>query len=244
MLKVCAWMLRSSRSMRDGTSSTLVVYICTLCTSTGECRTLYSRHPMDRDIIDSLKTSIEAMHACNPSFSKTTGCASSSLKINAMICTHSHPNQHLILSRPSPHPLHPSPPFPLHRPRNIITIPIQLPSPPHHHPLTHPHHTLLPLLSHHPRLPPPQPPPLHPLHLRTDIFSFRGYLIQLLLCGPEIADAEFVVEVRAEIVHPAYGEHDVHAELLVMYISLGRLGLRRERVFDRGAGEDMMWCIR
>lgn len=37
--------------------------------------------------------------------------------------------------------------------------------------------------------------------------------MRLLGFGPEIGDGEAGVEVGAEVVHPAYGEGDVHAEL-------------------------------
>ena len=37
--------------------------------------------------------------------------------------------------------------------------------------------------------------------------------MRLTFFGPEIGDGEARVEVGAEVVHDADGEHDVHAEL-------------------------------
>jgi len=64
----------------------------------------------------------------------------------------------------------------------------------------------------------PQSPPLllHPL----DSFQFFLYLLPLkwdlvrvFLLGPKVGDGEAIFEIRAEIVHPADREHDVHTKL-------------------------------
>ena len=50
-------------------------------------------------------------------------------------------------------------------------------------------------------------------HLRSDLVPLEGYFVTLFLRGPEIWDGEPVLQVRAEVVHPADREGEVHAEL-------------------------------
>lgn len=54
-------------------------------------------------------------------------------------------------------------------------------------------------------------------HLRLDFISLKGYLVTLFLRGPEIRDGKSVLQVRAEVIHPAYWEGKVHAELKQKY---------------------------
>ena len=46
-----------------------------------------------------------------------------------------------------------------------------------------------------------------------DLVLFKGNVMCFVLLGPEVGDGETFVEVCAKVVHPADGEHDVHAEL-------------------------------
>lgn len=63
-----------------------------------------------------------------------------------------------------------------------------------------------------PLLPPPHLP-LYPLNLSFDILPVIRYLMRLFGSRPEVLYAESVFEVGAEVVHPAYGEQEVHSEL-------------------------------
>ena len=55
-----------------------------------------------------------------------------------------------------------------------------------------------------------------------------------LRCGPEIGNRKARFEVGAEIVHPAYGEHDVHAKLRWV-VSVGLMKA------EEGRGEEGEW---
>lgn len=48
---------------------------------------------------------------------------------------------------------------------------------------------------------------------RLNLVLLKGNGVGLVLLGPEIGDGEALFEVCAKVVHPAYGKHDVHAEL-------------------------------
>jgi hypothetical protein len=78
--------------------------------------------------------------------------------------------------------------------------------PPHAH-LPHPALLLLspPLVLQIPRL--------QPLQLLGNLLALVRYLVRLARLRPELGDCEFAVEVRAEVVHYADGEENVHAEL-------------------------------
>lgn len=46
-----------------------------------------------------------------------------------------------------------------------------------------------------------------------NLVLLKGDGMGLVLLGPEIGNGEALFEVCAKVVHPAYGKHDVHAEL-------------------------------
>lgn len=54
---------------------------------------------------------------------------------------------------------------------------------------------------------------LQPLNLGIDFVLVKGDFVGLAALGPEIGHGEARIEVDAEVVHEADGEHDVHAEL-------------------------------
>lgn len=51
------------------------------------------------------------------------------------------------------------------------------------------------------------------LVLEDDLLTISRHLVAFLWSGPEVIDGEAIVEVGAEVVHGANGEHDIHAEL-------------------------------
>lgn len=53
----------------------------------------------------------------------------------------------------------------------------------------------------------------HTRQLPINLFLLERDLVRLFGAGPEAGDVEAVVEVRAEVVHPADGEDDIYAEL-------------------------------
>lgn len=65
----------------------------------------------------------------------------------------------------------------------------------------------------HPLLPPNRIQRPHPRQLLINILLLQRDLMRLFGGRPEAGDVEPVVEVRAEVVHPADGEEDVHSEL-------------------------------
>lgn len=57
---------------------------------------------------------------------------------------------------------------------------------------------------------------IHSPHARkfaVDLFFLERDFVRLFGRGPEAGNVETVVEVRAEVIHPANGEEDVHPEL-------------------------------
>lgn len=64
-----------------------------------------------------------------------------------------------------------------------------------------------------PPLPPHQIQSPHPRQLPINLLLLKRDLVRLFGGGPEARDVEAVVEVRAEVVHPADGEEDVDSEL-------------------------------
>lgn len=54
---------------------------------------------------------------------------------------------------------------------------------------------------------------LQPLQLLLDLLALVRDLVRLSFFRPEVGHVEFAVEVRAEVVHDADGEENVHAEL-------------------------------
>ena len=67
-------------------------------------------------------------------------------------------------------------------------------------------------------LPPPlvlEIPLLQPLQFLRNLVSIVRDLVRLAWLGPEIGNGEFAVEVRAEVVHDADWEENVHPELKV-----------------------------
>ena len=84
--------------------------------------------------------------------------------------------------------------------------------------LTHPDPTptstpALSLLPRQPLLPQLQPPLPQSLQLHSHLLAFKRYLVCLFGFWPEIWDGEALVQVCAEVVHPADGEEDVETEL-------------------------------
>lgn len=71
----------------------------------------------------------------------------------------------------------------------------------------------LPRLILEPLVPEIQPSRAQSLQFSVDLVSVHGYLVRLLGLGPKFGDGKALVEVRAEIIHDADREHDVHAEL-------------------------------
>lgn len=65
-----------------------------------------------------------------------------------------------------------------------------------------------------------------------DLILLEGDGVGLVLLGPEIGDGEALFEVCAEIVHPAYGKHDVHAELGGALVQEGLDGSREWHLED------------
>lgn len=53
----------------------------------------------------------------------------------------------------------------------------------------------------------------HARQLLVDFLLLERDLVGLFRGGPEAGHAETVVEIRSEVIHPADGEDDVHAEL-------------------------------
>lgn len=49
--------------------------------------------------------------------------------------------------------------------------------------------------------------------LGLNLILLKGNVVGFVLLRPEIGDGEALFEVRAKVVHPADGKHDVHAEL-------------------------------
>ena len=141
---------------------------------------------------------------------------------------HQTPSQCIDLSfthEPEVSPFHLPSRDSLNRQKPILDQPIQIPWT---------STTQLPLCITFPlRFPQPLPnrriiltPPLHPLQLILDLLPLKRYLVALLGRGPETLDREARVEVRAEVVHPAYWEEDVHPELWAVRI--------RFEVFEEG----------
>lgn len=66
----------------------------------------------------------------------------------------------------------------------------------------------------------PPPPPVQPIcfqplrHL-LQLFFLERYFMCSSLFGPKIGYGEAGFEVGAEVPHPSYGEHNVHAKLCV-----------------------------
>lgn len=52
-----------------------------------------------------------------------------------------------------------------------------------------------------------------PLNLFQHFVSLEWDFVRLLGLGPEVGNGEFAVEIRAEVVHYADGEQDIHAKL-------------------------------
>lgn len=59
--------------------------------------------------------------------------------------------------------------------------------------------------------------------------------MRLLGGGPEAGDAEAVIEIRAEVIHPSDGEDDVHAELDGIRLCCSSTG--------HGMSEKLVLCI-
>lgn len=55
----------------------------------------------------------------------------------------------------------------------------------------------------------------NPIVLGFHFVPIAWYLVALLWLGPEIWDREAIIEICSEVVHDAYGEHDVNAKLMV-----------------------------
>lgn len=53
----------------------------------------------------------------------------------------------------------------------------------------------------------------YPLVLCLELLPVMRHRVAFLRLGPEVRDREAVVEVRAEVVHEANREHDIHAKL-------------------------------
>ena len=118
--------------------------------------------------------------------------------------------------------------------------------------LSQPHRRPHPLLF----LPPPlvlQIPRLQPLQLLRDLLALVRDAMRLLRLRPEVGHRESAVQVRAEVVHDADGEENVHAELEALVVgaeeswewrtlATSRLGppmlVCRERVVRGGCGID------
>lgn len=59
----------------------------------------------------------------------------------------------------------------------------------------------------------------HARQLPVNLFLVERDLVRLFGAGPEAGDVKAVVEVRSEVVHPADGEDDIHAELWEVEVS-------------------------
>ena len=59
----------------------------------------------------------------------------------------------------------------------------------------------------------------HARQLPVNLFLLERDLVRLFGAGPEARDVKAVVEVRSEVVHPADGEDDIHAELWEVEVS-------------------------
>lgn len=72
-------------------------------------------------------------------------------------------------------------------------------------------------------LPPPlvlQVPRLQPLQLLCNLLSLVRDAMRLLRLGPEVGHRESAIQVRAEVVHDADGEENVHAELDALVVGV------------------------
>ena len=88
-------------------------------------------------------------------------------------------------------------------------------------------------LSALPLLPPNRIQRPHPRQFAVNLVLLERDLVRLFRGRPEALDVKAVVEVRAEVVHPADGEEDVHAELEDMSVVLDcKIGERMDGRMD------------
>jgi len=99
-------------------------------------------------------------------------------------------------------------PFDAMRPNSRCQLPRQSRRPP-----LHLSSSTTPPLLHQPPLPQKQPLLPQSLQLSLDLIPLRRNPMRLIRLGPEAMHREPLVQVRAEVVHYADGEEDVHPEL-------------------------------
>ena len=58
-----------------------------------------------------------------------------------------------------------------------------------------------------------EPPAFQTVQLLDYLFPLKRDLVCLLLFWPESFDIEFIVQIGTKVIHPAYREQNIHAEL-------------------------------
>lgn len=71
-------------------------------------------------------------------------------------------------------------------------------------------------------LPQVQSPCAESLELGMNLLPLSGKLVRMFRFGPKVGDSKAVIEVGAEVVHDANGEHDIHAKLVADQIMSGK----------------------